>query len=225
MSVCSKAMGCLYVERATTTTSDQLSPRSRQGVSNLVKARMQRVAHGHTHARNERPLLLFPEATTTNGQFLLPFKSGAFLAGEPLQPVILQYGARRFSPSWESIVATRHIFLLLCNVFHTVTCYMLPVYYPSEAEKKDPILYANNVRKAMVCLLYFFCLICIHGFCLSVFCCWLFSHDPCMYMQLKASGLRPSNETYIDKVKFNDALKKKYGYYKPGFPTRPGVEE
>lgn len=142
-------MGCLYVERATTST-DQLSPRSRQGVSNLVKARMQRVAHGDTYA-TERPLLLFPEATTTNGQFLLPFKSGAFLAGAPLQPVILQYGSRRFSPSWESIVATRHIFLMLCNVFHTVTCYKLPVYYPSEAEKKDPILYANNVRKAMVC--------------------------------------------------------------------------
>lgn len=153
---CSKAMGCLYVERATTQNSEQLSPRSRQGVSNLVKARMQRIANGNYNS--ERPLLLFPEATTTNGQFLLPFKSGAFLAGEPLQPVILQYGARRFSPSWESIIATRHIFLLLCNVFHTVTCYKLPVYYPSEQEKKDPILYANNVRKAMVCVS--FCVLC-----------------------------------------------------------------
>ena len=147
---CSKAMGCLYVERATT-SSEQLSPRSRQGVSNSVKARMQRIGNGNS--KKERPLLLFPEATTTNGQFLLPFKSGAFLAGEPLQPVILRYGSRRFSPSWESIVATRHIFLLLCNVFHTVTCYKLPVYYPSEQEKKDPMLYANNVRKAMVCVM------------------------------------------------------------------------
>ena len=32
------------------------------------------------------------QGTTTNGKFLLPFKSGAFLAGVPVQPVILQYG-------------------------------------------------------------------------------------------------------------------------------------
>ncbi len=32
------------------------------------------------------------QGTTTNGNFLLPFKTGAFLAGVPVQPVILQYG-------------------------------------------------------------------------------------------------------------------------------------
>lgn len=33
---------------------------------------------------------------------------------------------------------------------HSVTCFELPVYYPSAAEKADPKLYAANVRKLMV---------------------------------------------------------------------------
>ena len=32
------------------------------------------------------------QGTTTNGEYLLPFKTGAFLAGAPVQPVILKYG-------------------------------------------------------------------------------------------------------------------------------------
>jgi hypothetical protein len=48
------------------------------------------------------------------------------------------------------ISAARHIFLLLANPVHTVTCFELPVYHPSEAERKDPKLYAHNVRKLMV---------------------------------------------------------------------------
>ena len=32
------------------------------------------------------------QGTTTNGRYLLPFRTGAFLAGAPVQPVILKYG-------------------------------------------------------------------------------------------------------------------------------------
>lgn len=31
------------------------------------------------------------QGTTTNGKWLLQFKTGAFLAGTPVQPVILKY--------------------------------------------------------------------------------------------------------------------------------------
>ncbi len=34
----------------------------------------------------------FLQGTTTNGEYLLPFKSGAFLAGAPVQPVLIRYG-------------------------------------------------------------------------------------------------------------------------------------
>uniref|UniRef100_A0A0A9CSG0 JD1 n=1 Tax=Arundo donax TaxID=35708 RepID=A0A0A9CSG0_ARUDO len=41
----------------------------------------------------------------------------------------------------------RHIFLLLCQFVNYLEVVRLPVYYPSEQEKDDPKLYANNVRK------------------------------------------------------------------------------
>ena len=43
------------------------------------------------------------EGTTTNGDYLLPFKTGAFLARAPVQPVILRYPYKRFSPAWDSM--------------------------------------------------------------------------------------------------------------------------
>ncbi|CAL4950233.1 unnamed protein product [Urochloa decumbens] len=87
------------------------------------------------------------EGTTTNGDYLLPFKTGAFLASAPVQPVILRYPYRRFSPAWDSMDGARHVFLLLCQFVNYMEVVRLPVYYPSEKEKGDPKLYANNVRK------------------------------------------------------------------------------
>lgn len=43
------------------------------------------------------------EGTTTNGDYLLPFKTGVFLAKAPVLPVILRYPYQRFSPAWDSI--------------------------------------------------------------------------------------------------------------------------
>lgn len=48
-------------------------------------------------------LWFLTEGTTTNGDYLLPFKTGVFLAKAPVQPVILRYPYRRFSPAWDSI--------------------------------------------------------------------------------------------------------------------------
>ena len=69
----SRASGCAFVK----------------GVGTIVKERISSAGRGE--AGDQRPMLLFPEGTTTNGRYLLPFKSGAFLAGYPVQPVILHY--------------------------------------------------------------------------------------------------------------------------------------
>ena len=55
-----------------------------------------------------------PEGTTTNGNYILPFKTGAFLAGTPIQPVILRYPYIHFSPAWETIsgASNSHVLLL-----------------------------------------------------------------------------------------------------------------
>lgn len=183
------------------------------GVSGAVKRRMLLTQQ---HPEQElRPMLLFPEGTTSNGRYLLPFKTGAFLAGVPVLPTIIHYhtsssssddthcsttaritaaaavaaaataaaglaafcgagagtataaglaaagvaavlggsalmGVGGVSPTWESIDATRHLLLMMCQPFHTVTCYELPLYTPSPAEQADPRLYAANVRQYML---------------------------------------------------------------------------
>uniref|UniRef100_A0A7N0UPN6 Phospholipid/glycerol acyltransferase domain-containing protein n=1 Tax=Kalanchoe fedtschenkoi TaxID=63787 RepID=A0A7N0UPN6_KALFE len=56
------------------------------------------------HENKDAPMMmLFPEGTTTNGDYLLPFKTGAFLSKTPVLPVILRYPYQRLSPAWDSI--------------------------------------------------------------------------------------------------------------------------
>uniref|UniRef100_A0A3Q3QGJ6 Phospholipid/glycerol acyltransferase domain-containing protein n=1 Tax=Monopterus albus TaxID=43700 RepID=A0A3Q3QGJ6_MONAL len=69
-------------------------------------------------------MLMFPEGTTTNGGALIKFKPGAFLAGVPVQPVLLHYPNKLVSE-------------------------FLPVYNPSQEERNYPDLYADNVQKLM----------------------------------------------------------------------------
>lgn len=134
----SKCLGCVYVQR------ESKSP-DFKGVSGVVNERIR-----EAHQNKSAPImLLFPEGTTTNGDFLLPFKSGAFLAGAPVQPVILRYPYQRLSPAWDSISGVRHVIFLLCQFVNYVEATWLPVYYPSQQEKDDPRLYAENVRRLM----------------------------------------------------------------------------
>ena len=53
------------------------------------------------------------KGTTTNGRYMLKFKRGAFLAGLPVQPVVLIYSSHWISPAWETITGPRHVRLLL----------------------------------------------------------------------------------------------------------------
>ncbi|KAJ4962738.1 hypothetical protein NE237_022677 [Protea cynaroides] len=134
----SKCLGCVYVQRESKSSDFK-------GVSGVVTERVK-----EAHQNKFAPMmLLFPEGTTTNGDFLLPFKTGAFLSKSPVLPVILRYPYKRFSPSWDTISGVRHVILLLCQFVNHIEVTRLPVYYPSEQEMEDPKFYANNVRKLM----------------------------------------------------------------------------
>ncbi|MQL82775.1 hypothetical protein Taro_015237 [Colocasia esculenta] len=109
---------------------------------------VERVQDAHQN-KHSPMMLLFPEGTTTNGDFLLPFKTGAFLAKVPILPVILRYPYQRFSPAWDSISGVRHVVFLLCQFVNHLEVIHLPAYYPSQQEMDDPKLFANNVRKLM----------------------------------------------------------------------------
>lgn len=96
-----RATQCLFVERENKTEGAA-------GVAGQVKARMEQHAEEEQRraaaaaagarggcwsaVRRPRPMLLFPEGTTTNNSCLLPFKTGAFLAGLPVKPVVIKYG-------------------------------------------------------------------------------------------------------------------------------------
>ncbi|GKV04803.1 hypothetical protein SLEP1_g16910 [Rubroshorea leprosula] len=88
----SKCLGCIFVQRESKSSDFK-------GVSGVVAERV-REAHQNKIAPM---MMLFPEGTITNGSYLLPFKTGAFLARVPVLPVILRYPYQRFSPAWDSI--------------------------------------------------------------------------------------------------------------------------
>ncbi|XP_042006562.1 lysophospholipid acyltransferase LPEAT1-like isoform X1 [Salvia splendens] len=134
----SKCLGCVYVQRESKSSDFK-------GVSGVITERVQEAFQDNFAPK----MLLFPEGTTTNGDYLLPFKSGAFLAKAPVVPVILRYPYQRFSPAWDSISGVRHVILLLCQFVNYIEVKKLPVYHPSEQEKEDPKLYAENVRQLM----------------------------------------------------------------------------
>ncbi|KAK4525352.1 hypothetical protein GAYE_SCF09G3260 [Galdieria yellowstonensis] len=127
-------MQCLYVDRA-----------NRGGVSTKVIERQRSCFEGHSVP----PLVIFPEATTTNGYFLIKFHTGVFRGGFPVVPVVIKYRYRRFSPTYETIRLPYYIFKLFTQLYNEAEYTLLPIYYPNEVEKKDPTLYANNVRKIM----------------------------------------------------------------------------
>mmetsp|Transcript_30422 Transcript_30422/g.58507 ORF Transcript_30422/g.58507 Transcript_30422/m.58507 type:complete len:332 (-) Transcript_30422:262-1257(-) len=133
------SMGCVFIQRDKGDAAAKGS--SATGNSAKIQARCL-----DPHAP---PILIFSEGTTTNGTGLLNFKRSAFIAKMPVQPVVLQYPFRDFSPSWETITAPVYLHLMMCQWVNHLKVLYLPVYVPSEAECEDAQLYANNVRAAM----------------------------------------------------------------------------
>ncbi|XP_059143736.1 lysophosphatidylcholine acyltransferase 2-like [Physella acuta] len=96
-------------------------------------------------------IIIFPEGTCTNRSCLISFKQGAFYPGVPVQPVCVKYPNKldTVTWTWEGPGAFLQLWLTLCQFYTRIEIEFLPVYVPSEEEKKDPKLFANNVREVM----------------------------------------------------------------------------
>eukprot|EP00892_Ulva_mutabilis_P012070 jgi/Ulvmu1/9235/UM005_0335.1 len=142
------ALPCIYVNREKQQTPDS-SHALRTTTDKIVERA--RLKWQNPQARL-RPLAIFPEGTTTNGQYILPFRTGAFVAGVPVQPVLLRYPQHKGNPalSWETVRAPRHIHLVMSSFLHSAQIFELPMYHPDEEEQSDPRLYADNVRQYML---------------------------------------------------------------------------
>ncbi|KAM4705352.1 lysophosphatidylcholine acyltransferase 1 [Rhinophrynus dorsalis] len=96
-------------------------------------------------------VMIFPEGTCTNRSCLITFKPGAFIPGVPVQPVVLRYPNKMdtITWTWQGPGAMKILWLTLCQFHNFVEIEFLPIYTPSEEEKKNPNLYAKNVRRVM----------------------------------------------------------------------------
>lgn len=106
-----------------------------------------------------RPLLLFPEGTTSNGEGLLDFKQGAFAPGAPVRPVVLYYDGDwnpanvnfKVADNGEIVPTGDAEWALqfMGHMSHSIRIRVLPPYIPDEAERADASLFAANVRALM----------------------------------------------------------------------------
>ncbi|XP_016893719.1 lysophosphatidylcholine acyltransferase 1 isoform X2 [Cynoglossus semilaevis] len=104
------------------------------------------------HSGGEWPqIMIFPEGTCTNRSCLITFKPGAFIPAVPVQPVVIRYPNKldTITWTWQGPGAFEIMWLTLCQLHNEFVIEFLPVYTPSEEEKKNPALFAINVRRIM----------------------------------------------------------------------------
>ena len=127
------SLQCIYVDRD--------DPQSKRRAIASIKAR--------TIEEGWPPLLIFPEGACTNGDSLISFKPGAFLPGAPVQPVVLHYAGGVALPAGSAREANIRIFLAALHLRNELRVTYLPPYRPTEAEVRDPALFARGVRDVM----------------------------------------------------------------------------
>ncbi|XP_074279931.1 lysophospholipid acyltransferase LPEAT2-like [Silene latifolia] len=128
-----RAMQVIYVNR--------FSPASRKNAITEIK----RMASCNRFPR----VLLFPEGTTTNGKFLLSFQMGAFVAGYPIQPVIVRYPYVHFDQSWGNISLGRLMFRMFTQFHNFMEVEYLPVIPPLRSQKENAADFAERTANAM----------------------------------------------------------------------------
>uniref|UniRef100_A0A8D2E0S7 Lysophosphatidylcholine acyltransferase 2 n=1 Tax=Sciurus vulgaris TaxID=55149 RepID=A0A8D2E0S7_SCIVU len=96
-------------------------------------------------------ILVFPEGTCTNRSCLITFKPGAFIPGVPVQPILLRYPNKldTVTWTWQGYTFIQLCVLTLCQPFTKMELEFMPVQVPNDAEKSDPVLFANRVRNLM----------------------------------------------------------------------------
>jgi len=114
---------------------------------NTIKEIIRRV----TSPDEWQQVLIFPEGTCTNRTSLITFKPGAFYPGVPVQPVCIRYPNRldTLSWTWQGPGALELLWLTMTQFCTHCELEFLPVYVPSEEEKRNPRLFASNVRDVM----------------------------------------------------------------------------
>merc|ERR1712224_509322 len=82
----------------------------------------------HMRAADERlfPLVVFPEGSTKSRRCLYQFRTGAFVSGEPVQPVVLLFPDKHVDISWTNQSIAYYLFRLLTQWTNRATMIWLP---------------------------------------------------------------------------------------------------
>eukprot|EP01129_Flabellula_baltica_P008064 TRINITY_DN3177_c0_g1_i1.p1 TRINITY_DN3177_c0_g1~~TRINITY_DN3177_c0_g1_i1.p1 ORF type:complete len:489 (+),score=74.37 TRINITY_DN3177_c0_g1_i1:21-1487(+) len=132
-------INCILVDRTSVNSKTE-----------TLEAIISRANQSYSEGEPDNPLLIFPEGTTTNGKCMISFKNGAFIPGTPVQPICIKYPFNQAHPSFTINNGTVTVLRrLLTQFYNRAEVTFLEPYVPSEAEKKDPSLFANNVRQLM----------------------------------------------------------------------------
>lgn len=135
-------------EEASSSTSNESSGTKVTAMTTTEKI----LERAHSPADTWPPLALCPEGTTHTGHVMLKFATGAFRAGVPVQPVVVSSPfstIHGYDPSFSCANIITHILCLMTQPMNHLHARHLAVYVPSDAEKKDPVLFASNVRRKM----------------------------------------------------------------------------
>ncbi|KAK9835897.1 hypothetical protein WJX74_010493 [Apatococcus lobatus] len=92
-------------------------------------------------------LMMAPEGTCSDNRCILQFRTGAFVPGVPVLPVLLKYQCMHHNPSWIIIDVGWQFVRLMCQFYNYLHVEILPPYIPSSVEARNPGFYARNVRE------------------------------------------------------------------------------
>jgi len=139
---------------------DRSDPQSRQAAKAAI------LDHAKAWQQGDKPLLVWPEGTTSNGKGLKEFKTGSFAPGQPVRPVILKYTGdwdpanvnfREVSGVEQSGDAASEGYgdkewatQFLGHLIHTCTVLVCKPYKPTPEEMESPELFSQNVRALML---------------------------------------------------------------------------
>jgi len=168
-----ESLGCYFIDRegrgskTLEQTNSQRSYLSAEGTNlDTVSSSGGQNANnsmGLAHAPlSANPLCIFPEGTTTNGEQLIRFHSGAFVPMRPVLPCLVSFRFKRgrdFDPHWSSCRLQRYVFGLMCQPAVSMVVDIQTLLFPPGLDEMDAETggdeeppfrqYANKVRQSM----------------------------------------------------------------------------
>mmetsp|Transcript_57325 Transcript_57325/g.136255 ORF Transcript_57325/g.136255 Transcript_57325/m.136255 type:complete len:384 (-) Transcript_57325:236-1387(-) len=124
-----------------------------------VKAKMRKFAHNEPEGSKfpfSRAFVIYPEGVTSAQHALWRFNLGAFEPGVTVLPVVQRFPYSFYNPGWVSpsrLNAGNDLPMMLLwymsQFVMPTQVKFLPPWEPSEAEKKDPAVFANNMQNYM----------------------------------------------------------------------------